>query len=711
MNSTSQTRRLWMIVAFYSVIFTVLAGRLVYVQAIQPARPAERSSNATLRRIMQPAHRGSVLDVNGVPLIMSQLAVTVRADPEKLGAFAPEVARLAAPMIGLPEGEIFTRLQPSFYSQTVTNWITNGLVRTPQLGLRDRLRHNNGVVTNLAMENWTRLEALLSTNRFRREVELAVAKTNLLTAATKSKRALPWWNLPLRYRQSRALRERLKPLNQEIALVRSNANECRIAGMYPEIVELRMYPLEYRASHVLGYTTNSLETPAAGVRLPVKLLGAAGVEQRFDRELQGSHGMIETRRAGGRELVPLREREVPPINGLNLVLSLDANIQSMVEDTLDEGVRILNPKSLSAVVVRPRTGEILALANRPTWSPSTRRIPSLEVLQNRAVMQPAEPGSTFKIVTYSAALDLGLVTLDQLINCEGGRWTVPGTRRGIHDDQGDHFNVIPVVDAFAHSSNVGAVKLGLQVGTNSLLQYIRGFGYLARTGIECGEEGRAWYNIKGVPREVAVHGESAGGIPRWDGFTGSSLPFGYGLYATPLQTAMAAAAIANDGVLMEPRLVRRLVTEDGKVVREFAPRVVRQVIKTETAHDMTRAMRRVVVAGTGKQAALADFDVAGKTGTTKKWDPEKKGYSTEMFYASFVGFFPAENPEVCIMIAADEPSTKGKGYYGGKACAPLFARIARDLASYLALPPNVRTNDATAIVLSAGSEAHLAARP
>ena len=614
MNASHQTQRLWGIVALYCVGFAVLAGRLVFVQAIQPARPSEHSTDATLRRVMRPAHRGSVLDANGVSLVMSQFAVTVRADPTKLGGFVPEVARLAAPLIGLPENEILARLQPSYYRQTVTNWTTNGLVRTPQLGLRDRLRHNNGVVTNLPLENWTRLETLLTTNQFRREIELAVAKTNARTAWTNALRTTPWWHLSQRYQLSRTLRERLKPLNQELALVRSNANECRLAGVFPEIVELRMYPLEYRAAHVLGYTTNSLEMPASGVRLPVKLLGAAGVEQRFDRELQGSHGVIETRRAGGHELVPLREREIPPVDGLNLMLSLDANIQAMVEDALDEGVKTMNPKSISAVVVRPRTGEILALANRPTWNPNTRRIPSLDVLQNRAVMQPAEPGSTFKLVTYSAALDLGLVTLDQKINCEGGHWNVPGTRRHIHDDQGDHFNIIPVEDAFAHSSNVGAVKIGLQVGTNSLLQYIRGFGYLARTGIECGEEGRAWYNIKGVPREVAVYGESAGRIPHWDGLTGSSLPFGYGLTVTPLQTAMAAAAIANDGVLMEPRLVRRLVTADGHVVREFAPRAVRQVIKPETAREMIRAMRRVVVAGTGRQAALADFDVAGKTG-------------------------------------------------------------------------------------------------
>ena len=297
------------------------------------------------------------------------------------------------------------------------------------------------------------------------------------------------------------------------------------------------------------------------------------------------------------------------------------------------------------------------------------------------------------------------------MHVRGGRWAVPGTRRTIKDDQSDHFHSVTIENAFAHSSNVGAVKVGLQVGTNALLSYLKGFGYTARTGIECGEEATVVRLVNGVPKQVAVRGESGGGIPRWDGLTASSLPFGYGLYATPLQTAMAVAAIANDGVLMQPRLVRRLETADGKVVRQFDPQPVRRVIKSETAKLMTQAMRRVVVAGTGSKAAVADFDVAGKTGTAKKVDPATKTYAGNHYYASFVGFFPAENPEVCIMIAADDPATAGKGYYGGKACAPLFARIGHELASYLALQPNVRPNDTNAFTLPADASSHLAARP
>ena len=711
MSTPNPTRRLWVIVAVYCAGFAVLAGRLVQVQVIQPASPAERSADATLRRVMKPAHRGAVLDVNSVPLVMSEFAVTVRADPAKLGAFTPEVARLAAPYLGIPEAEVAARLLPSTYQQTITNRITNGSVVTWKVGTVERIRHNNGVSTNLPLERWTALETFFTTNRFQRERELAGIRTGLTNAAAVAKRQTPWWDLLGRRRVSQGYREKLAPVVAELALVRSNANECRVAGLFPEFVELRSYPLDHRGAHVLGYTTNSSEQPAAGSRLPTRLLGATGIEQRFDRELQGSHGMMEIRRAGGRELVPLRERDIAPTDGMNIILSLDANAQAIVEDALDFGMETLHPKSLSAVVVRPRTGEILAMANRPTWNPNTRRKPSLEALQNRAIMQPAEPGSTFKIVTYSAALDLGVVRLDDMIDCEGGRWAVPGIRRTINDDQSDRFHSVTAEFAFARSSNVGAVKLGLKMGTNAMLGYIRDFGFTARTGIECGEEAMATRLVNGVPKQVAIRGEFGGAITGWDGYKPSSLPFGYGLFATPLQTAMAAAAIANDGVLMQPRLVRRLETADGQVVRQFEPKVVRRVIKSETAKLMTQAMRRVVVDGTGKQAAIADFDVAGKTGTTKKVDPETHQYSAKHFYASFVGFFPSDDPEVCIMITADEPSAAGKGYYGGKACAPIFSRIGQELASYLALQPKARTNDTTASTFPGEKGPRIAGHP
>jgi cell division protein FtsI/penicillin-binding protein 2 len=697
MNPTHKSRRIWGIVVLFSLGFMTLAAKLVFLQAIQRPQPPERDSSTTHRVVLTPARRGSILDINMFPMVASQFVVTVRADPIKIGIFAPELAQISAPLLGLDAPEILRRLQPETFRQTLTNWVTNGTARIPTVVIKDRVRHDNGIVTNMPVDRWTQLEALIATNRFRPEWNLSLAYTNAVKAGIAARKSVPWWNLPARMKTAKQIRQQLRPMQLDLAVLRSNVAECRAAGLYAEMFEMRSYPLEHRGSHFLGYTTNSWEPAPLGGRIPVRVIGAAGIEQRFDRELRGSNGLIETRRAAGRELVPLREREIAPTDGLNVVLTVDATIQSMVEDALDYGMETLRPKGLTAVVVRPKTGEILALANRPTWNPNSRRIPSLEALKNRALVEPAEPGSTFKIVTYAAALDTGSLKLDTMINCEGGRWNVPGTRRYIADDQGHHLHTVTAEDAFAFSSNVGAVKIGLGVGTNVLLRYIRDFGFTTRTGIECAEMGNTWRVVSGVPTEVPIHGENRGTIPRWDGMTASSLPFGYGIYATPIQTVMAAAAIANDGILMEPRMVRRIVRNDNKVVADFPPRQVRRVVQSSTARDMVQAMRRVVTAGTGGKAEILEFQVAGKTGTTKKVDPSTGKYSLAHFYASFVGFFPADDPEVCILITADEPTTAGKSYYGGKACAPLFARMGREMASYMALQPRPGTNTADAL--------------
>ncbi len=699
MTPQRPNRRIWWLAALFSLGFAALGARLVFLQAIQKPRPSAHSTAATYRRVINPARRGSILDVNLSPMVVSQFVVTVHADPVKIGTLGPELAQVTSPILGLDAPEVLRRFQPETFRQTVTNWLTQGTTRVPSMETRTRVRHDNGVVTNLPVDRWNQLEALLATNRFKPEWDLSVAYTNAVQNGRKARKLVPWWNLPARMQTAKQVRQQLRPMTLELAQLRSNVAECRAAGLYAEMFELRSYPLEHRGVHLLGYTTNSWDPAPPGGRIPVRVVGAAGIEQRFDRELQGSNGLIETQRAGGRELVPLRQREVEPKDGLNIVLTIDANIQSLVEEALDYGMETLRPKGLTAIVVRPKTGEILALANRPTWNPNSRHIPSLEALKNRAVVEPAEPGSTFKIVTYSAALDTGMLKLETPIDCEGGHWKPPGSRRTISDDQGHHLNTVTAEDAFAFSSNVAAVKIGLGIGTNSMLKYIRDFGFGTRTGIECGEITARWRTVNGVPKEVTGYAENSGGIHRWDGETPASLPFGYGMYATPIQTVMAAAAIANDGILMEPHIVRRVIRGENQVVKETFPRQVRRVIQSSTAKDMVRAMRRVVTAGTGGKSAIVDFDVAGKTGTTKKVDPKTHLYSTALFYASFVGFFPADQPEICILITADEPTTAGKAYYGGKACAPLFARMGGEIASYLALQPSNTTNTADVLPL------------
>jgi cell division protein FtsI/penicillin-binding protein 2 len=697
MAEFTPTGRLWLLVGGFGLAFAILAGRLVELQAIAPRQPQEDSADGTEHKVVRPARRGTITDSHGTILAISQLMVTVRADPVKLGTYSPEIARIAAPILEMPEAEVLRRLQPVSYSRTNTVGTTNQGAVSFQPQIETRVRRDNGVVTNLSLSAWETLETTLRKSRFGIETQLSAEKTNILRESAMEKRRIPLWDVATRYKKSREYRQKLRDLALRVKTIRSSAEECRMNGLYPEIVEVRMYPRQSHAAHLLGYTTNGIRAAKTSSRVPVPLLGAAGLEQRFDRDLQGANGLLQSHRAGGRELVATRSRDQAESDGLKVVLNLDANIQGMVEDVLDDGVQTLKPKALSIIVVRPKDGAILALGNRPTYNPNSRRFASMDVLQNRAIMAPAEPGSTFKIVTYSAVLNEGLVGLETPINCEGGTWVPPGIRHAVHDDQGHHLGLTDVEDAFAFSSNVAASKLGLLLGVNRFRQYVSNFGFLSRTGIECAELGyAARTNKAGKLVQVEVHGEDGGAIPRLDPVTATRLPYGYGLFATPLQTCMAAAAIANEGRLMAPRLVQRLENADGEVVRSFPPQMIRQVVRPEAARLMVKAMRRAVVEGTGKPAALDDYEVCGKTGTSRKVDPITREYSSALYYSSFVGFFPTDSPEICIMINADEPTTVGKSYYGGKACAPMFKRLASQIAGYLALPPSAQRTNETA---------------
>jgi cell division protein FtsI/penicillin-binding protein 2 len=252
--------------------------------------------------------------------------------------------------------------------------------------------------------------------------------------------------------------------------------------------------------------------------------------------------------------------------------------------------------------------------------------------------------------------------------------------------------VVTLEEAFAKSSNVAAAQLGLGMRPDQLMDYIRRFGFLARTGIL-------------APAPNRAGGESSGGIDRPDRMNverQGRLSYGYGILVTPLQTVMAAAAIANDGVRMKPMLVRSLEEPDGTVVARYEPEVGTRVMKPETAAQMRRAMRAVVQNGTAKAVAMEDFEVAGKTGTAHQFVDGRQ--SSEKYVSTFVGFLPADRPELCILVLAHSPEKRGPGsYFGGKACGPIFKTIARHAANHLGLVPSARTNDASAVVRGAGT--------
>ena len=430
----------------------------------------------------------------------------------------------------------------------------------------------------------------------------------------------------------------------------------RQRAIYAEAVEeqLRIYPSRQLASHVLGFVDAAHK-------------GQEGVERVFDAQLTGAKGwrVIEHDQRG-REQVDRRVQDVTPRNGLNVVLSIDSSIQNIVESELVTAMKEMKPLGITAIVVRPQTGDILAMANLPTFDPNHPGDAPAASRRNRAVTDLAEPGSTFKAVTVAAALNANKVKLHHKFQCGiNGKFLYGGRILNDHHPYG----ILTVEKIITKSSNIGAAKIALLLGPDSFYSYIREFGFGSRTGI-------------------ALPGEENGLIrspESWTKLSITRIPMGHEVMATPLQTVMMMSAIANGGRLMKPRVIDRLEDEAGKTLVRYPPRSVRQVITSDSAREITKALRTVTVpGGTARRAELDHYTVAGKTGTAEKVIGGR--YSKEKHYSSFAGFFPATAPKVCIIVAVDEPPM-GR-HHGGTAAAPVFKAIAERTASYLGILPD-----------------------
>jgi len=326
----------------------------------------------------------------------------------------------------------------------------------------------------------------------------------------------------------------------------------------------------------------------------------------------------------------------------------------------------------------PRTGDVLALAIRPTFNPNTfQQVPSAEVWRNRAVTDPFEPGSTFKAILAAAALEEGVVRPEDRIYGENGAITI--ARATIHDWK--PYGWLTFAEVLQNSSNVGSIKVGLSLGRERYYRYMTAFGFGAPTGVGGSGESR------GLLREPG----------RWSALSLPTMSIGQEISVTAMQMVAAFGAVANEGVLMQPRLVRAVFDADGRETRRFAPRAVRRVISADTARTLTRLLVRVVDAGTGHNAAIPGYEVAGKTGTAQKLDPATRRYSHAPGVLSFVGWAPADEPRVAMLVMLDEPKNEK---WGSEAAAPIFAAIGREVLRYLEVPPS----DAEPVQIVAAAE-------
>lgn len=439
--------------------------------------------------------------------------------------------------------------------------------------------------------------------------------------------------------------------------LRQKLRAQNLRGIYFERDSTRVYPNGSMLCHVIGFTDFDHK-------------GIQGVEASMEDYLHGQDGYryIEHNRAG-QELVLYRGQERASRNGYQVHLTVDLNLQNIVENEIDAAMREYTPQKATIILMRPQTGEILAMANRPNFDINERAEAKPEQMKNRAIIDMMEPGSTFKIVTAAAALNEHKVRPETSIFCENGLWNFGG--RPLHDHKA--YGELSVQDILVKSSNIGAAKLALSVGEQKFYEYIRRFGFGERTGIE-------------LPGEIA-------GVIRppqsWSKISITRIPMGHEVGVTPLQMTVAMATIANGGKLITPRIVKSVTSEDGKTVSTFSPTVLRQVISPETARQIGNALRGVVSdRGTAAAAAVPGFTISGKTGTAQKVDP-KGGYEQGKYVVSFSGYLPSEHPEFVGLVVLDDAHTKTPELnYGGLVAGPIFAHIAEKAARYLDLEPH-----------------------
>ncbi|HHU64198.1 MAG TPA: stage V sporulation protein D [Clostridiales bacterium] len=428
----------------------------------------------------------------------------------------------------------------------------------------------------------------------------------------------------------------------------------------------RCYPNKNFASHILGFTG-------------IDGQGLDGIEIKFDEELRGTPGKIETETdALGRKIPFSTDKYIPPRDGYDLVLTIDEVIQHFAEKAAENALIENKAKSVTAVVMDPNTGEILAMASKPDYDPNEFPPKSAKTWQevqaltrNFAVSGAYEPGSTFKIITAAAALEEGAVKPNETLNCNGYK-VVDGQRIRCWRSYNPH-GPQTFVEGVQNSCNPVFMELAERLGPDTFYKYIRNFGFGKNTGIQLpGETPGIVMNQANVkPVDLA------------------RISFGQAIAVSPIQLITAVSAVANGGYLMQPTIVKELRDKEGNVVEEYKPEVIRQVISEETSDIMRDILESVVSEGSGRHAYIEGYKVAGKTGTAQKY--EKGVVSRDKHVASFIAFAPADHPKIAVLVVIDEPGVVP--YYGGTIAAPVVKQIMADTFKYLNIPPEIEKKD------------------
>ncbi|MEO7028564.1 MAG: penicillin-binding transpeptidase domain-containing protein [Acidobacteriaceae bacterium] len=464
----------------------------------------------------------------------------------------------------------------------------------------------------------------------------------------------------------------------------NRVRELNLKGIYFQKEFKRYYPNDDLAAQVLGYVGDKDE-------------GKGGLESKFEDDMHGTPGLMRSSVDAKRHVLGSDEQE--PMPGENLVLSIDANIQYMAERALDAQMIKMKAAHGTVVVQDPHTGQILALAISPRFNPNDSRHMDADALTNLAVSDVYEPGSTFKLVTYAAAIDGAGVEPTDIVDCQGGAWTLYG--RTLHDDKSDRFGRVTVQYALEHSSDVGAAKMALKLGNDKFYKYMKGFGFGDRSGIELPSETRG---LLRPPRQ-------------WGATSFMSMAIGQEVAVTPVQLVTMVSAIANGGVYMPPHVLLQSTDEmkgDARLqptafhpanqLPATLPDGAHRVIKELTSAKMRAMMQGIVVEGTGRAAQLNGYSAGGKTGTAQKIDPATHTYSHTKLVASFAGFAPVSNPAISIAVVIDTPTVGSR--YGAETSAPVFRDVAQQVLEYLGVPHDMPLKTGKEMAAAANAVAH-----
>lgn len=432
----------------------------------------------------------------------------------------------------------------------------------------------------------------------------------------------------------------------------SDAESSQIRSLKIKGIEVigeskRFYPNRSMGCHVLG--TADIDNN-----------GLEGLELKYNRYLKGESGwLISTQDAKRKVLESYQYEFIPPKNGFNLILTIDDVIQNIAERELYKMYQKYNAKAASIIVMDPRSGDILALANFPNYDLNDLTKRPADAIRNRTINDFFEPGSVFKIVTASALLEENAIKLDDKLDCENGEWKIG--RRTLHDHT--PHGILTFREVIEKSSNIGTVKAASRLGASRMYKYMKAFGFYDKTGVDLPGE------VVGLNRDPS----------KWSGVSMYAIPMGQEVTTTAMQLACAISVIANNGFLVKPRVVRDIVDDKGTAVIEMPPRVFKKVISPLTAAKMRNILMGVVDNGTGKKAKPEDYSVGGKTGTAQKVEPNGT-YSHNKFVASFIGFAPVQRPVLSVVVCIDEPHPV---YYGGDVAAPVFKNVVDESIKYL----------------------------